>query len=98
MKMIIDDYTNHAYMNMVEDWKVNQKRRGRNMRPGQGTRRRIMNNSEMVTDGLYTVYNQVYRNLLNNWIKNQKREKQNPIPGEGTRNRFRREAFKVVFV
>lgn len=63
------------YKELLSEWKEEQEKLGKNIKPGEGTRKRLKTLAK-------------YKLLLIEWQKSQKEAGKNTKPGQGTRNRL----------
>lgn len=83
------------YNDLLDEWKEEQKKKNRNTKPGEGTRKRLMREAELIME-LEEEIDKKYDELLKDWKEEQEELGLNKRPGEGTRSRLRREASKEV--
>lgn len=92
---ILETIKMDTYDKLLSNWVKNQKKLGKNTKPGEGTRKRLMKNADFYTNNLLSVYDKMYKKLMSDWKKTQKKMGKNPKPGEGTRKRLFKEVINL---
>jgi hypothetical protein len=83
----VDDKVKVKYAQLKDVWVKAQKEAGKNTKPGEGTRKRLMTLAKVKVQ---------YDKLLGKWKTSQKEAGKNTNPGEGTRNRLMTQATDFV--
>lgn len=83
----VDDKVKLKYAQLKDVWVKAQKEAGKNTKPGEGTRKRLMTLAKVKVQ---------YDKLLGKWKTSQKEAGKNTNPGEGTRNRLMTQATEFV--
>ena len=83
----MDDKLKKRYIELRNIWKGEQKREGKNTKPGQGTRKRLMRLAKIRVE---------YDKLEKTWKIGQQKAGKNQRPGPGTRSRLMRQATEKV--
>lgn len=85
----VDDKVKMKYAQLRDIWVKSQKEAGKNTKPGEGTRKRLMKLAKVKVQ---------YDKLVGKWKASQKEAGKNTNPGEGTRNRLMKQATELVTV
>jgi hypothetical protein len=83
----VDNKVKVKYGQLRDVWVKSQKEAGKNTKPGEGTRKRLMTLAKVRVQ---------YDKLLGKWKTSQKEAGKNTNPGEGTRNRLMKQATDFV--
>ena len=83
----VDDKIKMKYAQLRDIWVKSQKKEGKNTKPGEGTRKRLMKLAEIKVQ---------YDKLVGKWKTSQKEAGKNTNPGEGTRNRLMKQATEFI--
>jgi len=85
----VDNKVKMKYAQLRDVWVKSQKEAGKNTKPGEGTRKRLMKLAKVKVQ---------YDKLVGKWKISQKEAGKNTNPGEGTRNRLMKQATEFVDV
>jgi len=83
----MDDKLKQRYIELRNIWKGEQERAGKNTKPGQGTRKRLMRLAKIRVE---------YDKLVKTWKIGQEKAGKNTKPGGGTRARLMNQATEKV--